>query len=148
MRHAVWALVVGGALVLAAACGTDTSATPSPTATAVDAGNKQACEAVGQAYAKSMAPFAEAVTKAAGGTAADRKQAQQKLEAFAASIRTATENSTDAQIRADGVRTADQLKAKSADAKLFAGIKTQQDVSTLLGPTLKEWLSPITHHCS
>jgi hypothetical protein len=145
MRRAVWSLAVGGALVSMAACGATPARAPAVT---VVAGNKEACEAVGQAYAKSMAPFAEAVTKAAGGTAADRKQAQQKLEAFAASIRAATENSTDAQIRADGVQTADRLKAKAADGKLFTAVKTQQDVSTLLGPTLKEWLSPITHHCS
>jgi hypothetical protein len=137
-----------GLVVCLAACGTDVAASPTASAPSVDVGVKNTCEAVGQAYATGMAPFAQAVTKAAGGTAADRLAAQGKLATFALLIDSATSGSTDAQLRADGKQAADQLKAKSADAKLFAGLKTQQDASTLLGPTLKEWLSPITHHCS
>jgi hypothetical protein len=134
-----------------AACGTATSAqtsTGGPVTTA-PASTKSACEAVGEAYTKSMGPFAEAVTKLGdGGTADERKQAQQKLGAFATSVRTATATSADPQIKTDGAQTADTLKAKSADAAVFAAIKTPQDVGTLLGPTLKEWLSPVTRHCS
>lgn len=149
-----WALVAGAALLTLAACGitsggsTATPAVPSGgPAPAAAPQTKAGCEAVGQAYTKSMGPLAEAVTKmvGGGGTAA---QAQAKLADFATAIRTATERSGDAALRADGKQTADALKAKSADAKTFSGIKTQDDVSNLLGPTLKGWLSPVTQHCS
>jgi hypothetical protein len=98
-----------------------------------------------------MAPFAEALTKFIAGKEggnASPQQAQAALKSFATEVRTATESSPDAQIKADGKQTADRLQERSADAAFFAKIKTDKDVSTLLGPTLKEWLSPVTHHCS
>jgi hypothetical protein len=110
---------------------------------------KAACEAIGEAYTKGMAPFAEAVAKAAGsGSAADRAQAQKKLGDLATSIRTATAAAKDPQIVADGKKAADELQKKAADAKTFAALKTPDDASKLLGPQLKEWLAPVTNHCS
>jgi hypothetical protein len=151
MRRAVRPLLLGAVLLLPAACGTATSGT-TPASTAAEARNaetKSACEAIGEAYTKSMAPFAEAVAKAAGsGTAADRAAAQKKLVDLATSIRTATAAAKDPQIVADGKQAADQLQKKAADASVFAALKTPEDASKLLGPTLQEWLSPVTHHCS
>lgn len=150
-----WALVAGGALLTLAACGTasgGTTATPAVPGggqpPAVASQTKAGCEAVGQAYTKSMGPLAEAVTKMVNGGGGTAAQAQAKLKDFSAAIRTATEQSGDAELRADGKQTADALQAKSADAKTFSAIKTQDDVSKLLGPTLKGWLSPVTQHCS
>ena len=67
---------------------------------------------------------------------------------FATAIRGATQGSGHAQLRADGKQAADRIQARSADAAFFGKIRTPEDVNTLLGPTLKEWLSPVNHHCS
>jgi hypothetical protein len=162
MRQAVRALIIGGVLFSAAACGTTTnpapggagvgigSATaPAPGVLASQQAIRSSCEALGEVYSKNMAPVAESLSKLADG--ADKKkqqQAQQALRAFATEIRSATQRSTDPQVRTDGKKTADQLQAKAADADLFSKIKTNEDVNTVLGSTLKEWLSPIDQHCS
>jgi hypothetical protein len=152
MRRAVRVVVAGGLTALfAAGCGSAPSseAVSPPVVTAAPA-TKATCEAVGEAYTKNIGPFAEALTLMvqAKPTAASRAAAQQKLKALADSVRTATQSSGDAQLKSDGKQAADQLQAKSADAKFFGTIKTAQDVSTVLGPSLKQWLSPVTHHCS
>jgi hypothetical protein len=164
MRRAVRTLLVGGVLFTIAACGTAAksgeqpaaapggSAAPAAAALSPEqAATKSTCEALGKAFDKSMAPFAEALTKFIAGKEggnASPQQAQAALKSFATEVRTATESSPDAQIKADGKQTADRLQERSADKAFFAKIKTDKDVSTLLGPTLKEWLSPVTHHCS
>ncbi|GAA2611623.1 hypothetical protein [Paractinoplanes durhamensis] len=157
MRRAVLALIFGGALSALAACGTATGQTPSTAASGPGGGalpsalvqTKESCEALGQAYTKNVGPFAEALSKMVAGPAKTTQDAaQQKLTALATAVRTATETSADAQIKADGKQTADSLQAKAKDATFFAGIKTTDDVNKVLGPTLKEWLSPVTHHCS
>ena len=115
---------------------------------------KGTCEALGQVYDKNMAPLAEALTKmvagrkGATGTDGSQQQAQQALKSFATAVRGATQASVNAQLRADGKQAADRLQARSTDAAFFGKIRTPEDVNTLLGPTLKEWLSPIAHHCS
>jgi hypothetical protein len=162
MRQVVRAFIIGGVLFSAAACGTATnpapggagvgigSATAPPSAVrASESAIKASCEALGQVYSKNMAPVAEAISKLADG--ADKKtqqQAQQALKAFATEIRGATQESTDPQLRTDGKKTAEVLQAKAADAGLFSKIKTNEDVNTVLGSTLKEWLSPLEQHCS
>jgi hypothetical protein len=163
MRQVVRALIIGGVLFSAAACGTASnpppgggpgvgigSATaPPPGVLASEASIKASCEAIGTVYSRNMAPVAEALTKLVDNTdKKTRQQAQQAMKAFAAEIRRATQGSTDPQLRTDGKKTADQLQAKAADAELFSKIKTNEDVNTVLGSTLKEWLSPIEQHCS
>src|SRR4051794_22235935 len=103
MRRALLSLIV---VLPLAACGTARSGTTvaaAPASTA-PASTKAACEAIGEAYTKNIGPFAEAVTKLGDGTGASaaRKQAQQRLAAFATAIRTATASSADPQIRTDG----------------------------------------------
>ncbi|GAA0582420.1 hypothetical protein GCM10010172_79430 [Paractinoplanes ferrugineus] len=157
MRRAVIALMVGGAFTVLTACGTANGASPgsnqaAPGATALPSGlaeTKQSCEALGQAYTNNVGPFAEALSKMVAGPTKDTQAAaQSKLGSLATAVRAATATSTDAQIKSDGKSTADSLTAKSKDAKFFAGIKTTEDVNKVLGPSLKEWLSPVTHHCS
>jgi hypothetical protein len=160
MRRAVLVLAVGAVLLAPAACGTAKSpsaggptAAGAPIATAAPE-TKALCEALGQVYGKDLGPFAAALSK----MVADRKtpatakasqdQAQQKLGALATAIRGAGQSSTDAQLKADAKRTAEQLQAKSADEKFFSAIKTSADVDTTLGPTMKQWLSPAAQHCS
>jgi len=166
MRRAVQALIISGALLSAAACGTATGSTPGA---AVDAGTapprtpttqtteiastRSLCDALGQVYNKNMAPLAEALTNlvSAGGgqnNQNNQKQVQQSMKAFAGAIRGATQRSTDPQVRTEGDKAADQLQAKAADATFLSTIKTTEDVNKVLGPTLKEWLSPVAHHCS
>jgi hypothetical protein len=150
MRRALCTLLVGGVLLSAAACGTatDKTAAPGPTPVASAPGAVgSTCEALGQAYTTNIATLAESLTT----LVADRKttaQAQQSLAAFATAVADATKASDDAQIRADGKQAADQMRAKSADKKFFAAIKTSEDVSKTMGATLTGWLSPITRHCS
>jgi hypothetical protein len=164
MRRAVRTLLVGGVLFSVAACGTAAksgeqpaaapggSAAPAAAALSPEQeATKSTCEALGKAFDKSMAPFAEALTKfiaSKEGGKGSPQQAQAALKSFATEVRTATESSPVAQIKADGKQTADRLQERAADATFFAKIKTDKDVSALLGPTLKEWLSPVTHHCS
>lgn len=156
MRRAVLALMVAGTLSAMAACGTASGQTPgsnagggAPTLSSALAETKQSCEALGEAYTKNVGPFAESLSKmVAGPSKQTQADAQTKLGNLAVAVRAATEGSTDAQIKSDGKSTADSLTAKSKDAKFFQGIKTPDDVNKVLGPTLKEWLSPVTHHCS
>jgi hypothetical protein len=162
MRQAVRAFIVGGVLFSVAACGTATNPAPAgpgvgigsatappPGVQASQASIKDACEAVGTVYSRNMAPVAESLTKLVDNTdKKTRQQAQQAMKAFAAEIRRATEKSTDAKLRTDGKKAADRLQAEAADADLFSKIKTNEDVNTVLGSTLKEWLSPIEQHCS
>jgi len=159
MRRAVQAIIVSGTLLSAAACGTAAGPTPgvpagtasAPAAAAPAA--KTSCEALGQAYSKNMAPFAQALTdmvaarKKAGGDQG-YPQVKESLTAFATGIRTATADSTDPRLKTDGNQTADRLQERAADEATFRKIKTTKDVNTMLGPTLKEWLSPVERHCS
>jgi hypothetical protein len=166
MRRAMQALVIGGALLPAAACGAATNpapgagggapAAPAPGAAApsVDGSIRSACEALGQVYGTNLAPVAKALTdlvaaqRSPGDDKAHLRQVQRSLTAFAAAIRAATRDSTDPQLRADGEQTAKQIQAKAADAGFIRGIRTDQDVNTVLGPTMKQWLSPVAAHCS
>ncbi|MCU7730513.1 hypothetical protein ODJ79_42935 [Actinoplanes sp. KI2] len=152
MRRAVRVVVAGGvAALFAAGCGSAPSPGPvSPAAPTAAPETKATCEAVGEAYTKNIGPFAEALTAMVqpNATAASRATAQRKLRALADSLRGATQSSGDARLRSDGKQAADQLQARSADAKFFGTIKTTHDVDTVLGPSLKQWLSPVTHHCS
>jgi hypothetical protein len=169
MRRAVKTLVVGGALLFAAACGSSES--PSTTPPAVGAGTpaaggapasagagalpadiaqtKALCESLGQVYTKNMGPFAESLTKvvASKGAKADVAEAQTALKSFAVAVQGATEKSTDTKLKEDGKKAAEQLTEKSKDAAFFETIKTNEDVNKLLGPTLKGWLSPVQAHC-
>ena len=166
MRQAVRAFIISGVLLSAAACGTATNpapgeqavgigtATAPPSGTQTEATIRSSCEAIGQVYSTHMAPIAEALSKLAadrsspGDDKASERQVQQSLTAFATAIRGATDKSADPQLQAAGKKAADQLKAKAADRKLFSEVKTPQDVNTAVGPTLKEWLSPIEQQCS
>jgi hypothetical protein len=160
MRRAVLALAVGAALLAPAACGTSRSpsasapnvgTSPAPTAAPE---TKALCEALGQVYNKDLGPFAAALSemvadrKTPAAAKAAQDNAQAKLGALATGIRTASQDNADPQLRADGTKTAQQLQAKSADEKFFSTIKTNADVETTLGPTLKKWLAPASKHCS
>lgn len=139
-------LLVGGLVLSAAACGGKPPAVPSPLS-AEQVATRASCEALGQAYDRSMAPFAEALT----GMVNDRtkgKDAQQALRDLATAVSDATGSSGDAQLRTDGKRTADSLSAKAADKAFFTEVRTAADAENVLGPRLKEWLSPVTRHCS
>jgi uncharacterized protein YceK len=155
MRRVVLTLAIGGVL-LTAGCGTsrsnDNSAAPNvaPASGApAQAGSatKTTCEQLGVIYTQNMAPFAKSLTSIVSSKASPA-EAQQALKSFAVAIRGTTSGSPDAQLRADGEQTATQLLTKAGDAAFFKKIKTSQDVNTVLGPNLKEWLSPVTHHCS
>ncbi|MFF5077305.1 hypothetical protein ACFY36_09645 [Actinoplanes sp. NPDC000266] len=139
-------------LTAAAAAGCSTAAgstTTLPAAPSAPAELKSTCDALGKAYGERMAPFAQSLTTLVGKRTPDaQKQAQDSLAAFATAVDDATRTSSDATLKADGKKTADQLRTKSGDTKFFATIKTEKDVTTTLGPTLKEWLSPVTRHCS
>jgi hypothetical protein len=158
MRRTIRTLLVGCVLLTAAACGTATDKTATPTVAGTNGGASGAagnatpalastCEALGQAYNKNIAALAESLTT----LVADRKtvaQAQESLSAFATAVADATKASDDAQLRADGKQAAEQMRAKSADKKFFAAIKTGEDVNKTMGATLTAWLSPVTRHCS
>jgi hypothetical protein len=150
MRRTVPALVLATACFATAAC-SFAPADPPRAGTVVssaDAATRTSCEAVGEVYNRNLAPFAEAVTKAAGGAEASRAEAQKSLKAFATALRGATATSDDARLRADGAQAADRLQAKAADKAYFSRIKTPQDVGTVLGSDLSSWLSPVKSHCS
>jgi hypothetical protein len=160
MSRAVLALAVGGVLFVAtAACGTAANA-PSAVSTvsseqaAALADTRKVCEALGQVYGKNIGPFATTVGKlissrtGSGDTKTPQAQAQQELRTFAADVRTTTSTSTDPQMRADGEQTAKQLTDAAADKTTFDKVKTSQDLQTLMGPTLTQWLQPINSHCS
>ena len=166
MRRAVQAFIIGSVLCSAAACGTATpapgepgagigSATPPPAAEqSAAASTRSACEALGLVYSRYMAPFAQSLTELvdgrekAGDAEKYRKEVQEALTAFATGIRTATKESTDPELRNDGERTAARLTAEDTREDLFKEVRTRKDVDTTLGPTLKEWLSPVDAHCS
>jgi hypothetical protein len=162
MRRIVLALTLGGALLAAGACGTakqtGTPAVTGPAAIAASAVGQPAagtetkafCEGLGDVYNKNMGPFADALTKmvAAGGAKASQAQASKTLSTFAAAVRGTAATSQDPQLRADGKQAADKLQAQSANTAFFAKVRTTQDVNTVLGPTLKQWLAPVANHCS
>ncbi|MDY7087913.1 MAG: hypothetical protein SYR96_22750 [Actinomycetota bacterium] len=152
--RAATALLAGGLLLTASACGTamngsptaapNVSGAPVPTAAAAV---KSTCEALGQVYGKNMAPFAEALTT----FVADRKTiatAQQSLAAFATAVQEATATSEDADLKAAGKQAATTMHAKSTDTKFFNTIKTTKDVDKTLGTTMSQWLSPVSRHCN
>ncbi|MEU7909308.1 hypothetical protein [Actinoplanes sp. NPDC049118] len=160
MRRAVRALVIGGVLLPAAACGAATPGVPrtplpaSAAAQPADGSLRSSCEALGQVYGRNLAPFAEALSdlvaarQGAGDDKEPQRQVRRSLTAFAGAIRAATRDSTDPQLRADGERTAEGIQAKADDTGFIRAVKTDQDVDTVLGPTLKQWLSPVAQHCS
>jgi len=153
MRRIVFAVTLGGALLAAGACGTTkstgTPAVPGPQPAALTQ-TKAFCEGLGDVYSKNMGPFADALTKmvTTGGAKASQTQASRALSAFATAVRGAASTSQDPRLRADGKKAADKLQAQSANKAFFAGVKTTQDVNTVLGPTLRQWLAPVASHCS
>jgi len=157
MRRALFGVVAGGLLLAVGACGTTGGPTPgvgTPRAagpvslSSEQAATKASCEAIGDVYTKNMGAFASSLSKVPDTGDTARKDAQQKLTDFGTAILGATKSSTDAQIRADGKQAAARLEATAKNTAFFARIRTTQDVSTVLGPTMKEWLAPVTHHCS
>ena len=167
MRRTLLTLAVSGLLLTATACGTaksPDSGTPNVPGKTAAAGTGAAdkalaetravCEALGKVYGQDIGPFAESLSKMVtdrkdpAGAKASQAQAQRTLGTFAKAVLGATQSSTDPQVRADGAKTAGTLQAKSADSAFFGKIQTSKDVETLLGPTLKEWMLPVTHHCS
>lgn len=153
MRRALFGVVAGGLLLGAAACGTTGGPTPGAGTAAVSltpeqAATKASCEAIGDVYTKNMGAFASSLSKVPSTGDTARKDAQQKLTQFGSAILGATSSSGDAQLRADGKQAADHLKTTAKNAAFFAKIKTTDDVSAVLGPRMKEWLAPVTHHCS
>jgi hypothetical protein len=149
MRRTIATLLTGGVLLAVTACGTagDTTPVVSAPTTGAPPAIRSTCEALGQAYGKNMSALAESLST----LVADRAtlaQAQRSLAGFATAVVDATKVSDDPQIRADGKQAADRMRAKSADPKFFAAIKTSKDVDQTMGPTLTEWLSPISRHCS
>jgi hypothetical protein len=149
MRRATFALLVGGVLLTASACGTapgsqgTNAAATAPSTPAAGA----ACEALAKVYDKNMGPYAQALTT----LAADPRtiaQAQQSLAAFATAVQDATKTSADTQLQAAGKQAAKQMHDRSTDDKFFATIKTTDDVTKAIGPTLTEWLSPLQQRCS
>jgi hypothetical protein len=162
MRRAILSLVVGGVLLVAAACDSTPTTTPGgppgpgqAAAQASMADTRAMCENIGKVYGTNVGALASALGKLIGspgptgdGAKTAKAQAQQALGSFADAIRTATQESHDPQVRSDGQQAADQLRSKASDAKLFDGIKTSNDLNTLIGPTLKDWLAPVMKHCS
>lgn len=163
MRRAIQALTIGGVLFAVVACGTakgPAASGPAGVGQSVSAAQpaltekKALCEALGKVYGENMGTFAAALSKmiagrkAPGGEKASLEQAQRTLGDFATAIRGATQTSADPQVRADGEQTAGRLQAKAADDTFFSEIQTTKDVDTVLGSTLKEWLAPVTRHCS
>ncbi|MEU4622075.1 hypothetical protein AB0G04_19180 [Actinoplanes sp. NPDC023801] len=153
MRRAFSALLTGGLLLAASACGTapNGSGPNTPAGTAASANVTPAvgaaCEALSQAYTKNMAPYAQALTAVATDPKAVA-EAQQALAAFATAVKEATAISADQQLQAAGKEAAEQMRKKSADTKYFGTIKTPDDVSKAMGPTLSAWLAPVQRHCS
>lgn len=153
MRRALFGVVAAGLLLSAAACGSTGGPTPGAGTAAVSlapeqVATKASCEAIGDVYTKNMGAFATSLSKVPSSGDIARKDARQKLTDFGTAILGATAKSTDAQMRADGKQAAGQLTKTAKDAAFFAKVRTTEDVSTVLGPTMKEWLAPVTHHCS
>ncbi|GGL00117.1 hypothetical protein [Mangrovihabitans endophyticus] len=155
MHRAAQALIVGGTLLVASACGLadDDQAAPAPpnSAPSVDAAIRDSCTTLGEVFNQRMAPFAQALSTMvdkSGDTAQGRQKAKQALTAFATDVRRATRDSDNPELRADGARTADKLQAKADDPAFFRAITTSQDVSTVLGNDMTTWLSPVKQHCS
>ncbi len=162
MRRVVPALALAGVLLSAAACGTARSPEPgTATAPAVAPTGAPAqpapavaqtcalCETLGQAYSEHLGPFAEALsaTVADGGKTA-QKQARDQLSGLADAITEATRANPDAQVQTDGAKAAGQLKKASTDDGLFRQVRSADDVNTMMGTTLKEWMAPVARHCS
>jgi hypothetical protein len=166
MRRAVPACALAGALLSAAACGTARSpepsgpapsvavpsAAPAPAAPAL-AQTRALCETLGRAYSEHLGPFAEALSATVTGGTASRdataqKQARQQLSGLADAIAEATRASPDAQVRADGAKTAEQLRRTSADDGFFRKVRSAEDVNAVIGTTLKTWMAPVDRHCS
>ncbi|MEU4159175.1 hypothetical protein [Actinoplanes sp. NPDC026670] len=150
MRRAFYALLTGGILLAASACGT-APGSPGANTTAGAAPSippaGPACEALAKVYDQNMGPYAQALTT----LATDPKtiaQAQQSLAAFATAVQEATKGSADTELEAAGKQAAKQMHAKSTDAKFFATIKSTDDVTKAIGPTLTEWLGPVQRRCA
>lgn len=152
MRRALSVVVAGVALMGVAACGilgdSPDSSAGAASLTPEQAATKASCEAIGEVYTNNMGAFASSLSKVPTSGDVARKDARQKLGEFGTAVLGATKSSADTQLRTAGQEAAEHLQATAKDAKFFAKIKTTQDVSTVLGPTMKQWLAPVTNHCS
>jgi hypothetical protein len=152
MRRVLFALLTGGALLTASACGTapgGAGSNPAPgTSTAASASAVgTACEALAKVYDKNMASYAQALTSLTADPKAVAK-AQQSLATFASDVQEATGTSPDAAMKTAGQETAKLMRDKSADAKFFGAIKTPDDVSKAMSQTLTAWLAPVQSKCA
>lgn len=164
MRHVAPALALIGVLLSAAACGTagspgpDGSAGPAPAPGSTSADGAQAqtralCETLGQVYSRHLGPFAEALSATVEGGTAEReaaaqKQVREQLDSLATAVTEATRANPDEQVQADGEKTAASLRKTSADETFFRGVRSTEDVNTVIGTTMKTWMEPVARHCS
>ncbi|GAB1643418.1 hypothetical protein [Krasilnikovia sp. MM14-A1259] len=173
MRRAILAVTLGGVLLSAAACSTDSktpadaagpagttaAATPAADATSeapdYSADTKKVCDKLSKSIESDVKGFATELGKmmaykAAKQTAAAakaQKAAGDELKAWADKIRKTAATAKDPKLKAAGAEAADNM-AKSADDKaLFAKLKDPKDLDKNLEAEFTAWFVPVGGIC-
>lgn len=168
MRRALVVVVLGGALVTAAACGTKAETTASPSVAATSAGPasaapapsgrsaKAACDAIDpekDAEFKSFTDqYGKMITARVVGDPATAKteqaKAAQQLKQTASGLRKVAAETADAEIKKNIVEVAAKMEASAADDAFFTTPKTIEAMESALTSAILSWYNPILASCS
>ncbi|MBB5869800.1 hypothetical protein F4553_003179 [Allocatelliglobosispora scoriae] len=163
MRRALVVVVLGGALLTAAACGTstDNNATPSASATAaasapVGRSAKDACDAIDPEKDPNHKAFTDEYGKMIAArvlgdkaaTTAAQASAVTALRKLADGVRAVADDTADAEIKKSITEVSTKISASAADTAFFTGPKTIADMEKALTTAYLNWYTPIIAACS
>jgi hypothetical protein len=168
MRRALLAVALGGVLLSAAACDSDTetpaaapaasapSTAPASAAPNYLANTKLVCGEVEKIFDADLQSFGAQMGKMIAYKEAKQtadaekaeKAAAANLKAISAKIRKETASAENPELKTAGDASADKFASSATDAKFFDGIKTTKDLDKTIESKMTEWLSPVAGYCA
>lgn len=169
MRRALLAVLAGGTLLTAGACGgthdnTDASASVAPSRVPDEtlpplpdysADTKAVCDRLQTVYTGELRAFGTAIGqmvsyKEAKQTADAQKAedaAAVELKAVGAKIKQETATAQDPDLKAAGVTTAAKFDQSATNRAYFDKVKTLKDLDSTLQTQMHDWLTPVSGYC-
>ena len=168
MRRAFAAMALGGLLLTATACSSDTEPTtaaprataPSTEATSAGpnytANTKLVCGKVTAIFSTGFDGFhsemgkmiARKEAKETTEANAAEKAAKAQLKSIGGKVEKETSAAEDPALVKAGSTSADKLTASATDDKFFDGIKTVKDLDSKIEAKLTDWMNPVGGFCA
>ena len=134
MRRALLAVALGGVLLTATACDSDTE---SPAAAPAAGFGAQMGKMIAHKEAKQTAEAEKAEKAAAAG-----------LKNIAVKVKKEIAAAEDPELKTAGEASAAKFAQSAADDKFFDSIKTTKDLDRTIEGKMTDWLSPVAGYCA